>query len=173
MNVDGASPYKCRRHELERIRQDPPFVWQLVVKGDLSLLQKYARERQKDFCNAADRRGDPYSWIHTSFEGWTLLMKAAEEGHEDVLKYLVSLGADVHACNHKGRSALSFAAAPSHKNGIRRTPSMACVCCLIHAGADVSRVDDHGFSAAQRAEQAGNTEEASLLRLFEKHVGDA
>ena len=44
------------------------------------------------------------------------MMGAAELGHFTVVPFLLDGRADVNARNNKGRSALSFAAAPSKDN---------------------------------------------------------
>ena len=47
------------------------------------------------------------------YSGWTPLMKASEEGLVEIMRLLLKKSVDVEAKNKKGRSALSFAAAPS------------------------------------------------------------
>ena len=70
--------------------------------------------------------------------GYSALIMAAGEGHEDVLKLLIKAGADVNAQSQHGNCALLLAARKGHANVVRR---------LIAAGADVNRFDRKGNSA--------------------------
>ena len=45
-------------------------------------------------------------------EGWTALMYAAGSGNVECVKNLIAAGANVHAKNNNGRTALMIAAAP-------------------------------------------------------------
>ncbi len=42
-------------------------------------------------------------------QGWSPLMSAASAGHEDVVKLLLSLGADLQMANNQGRTSLHYA----------------------------------------------------------------
>ena len=72
--------------------------------------------------------------VDESYMGFTPLMKAAEEGHTMIALQLLANGADLEAINKKGRTALSFAAAPS---GARPTPR-GTLAFLIACGADAT-----------------------------------
>lgn len=76
-----------------------------------------------------------------TFDGWTPLMKAAEENRVDILNMLIEKGVDLDATNRKGRTALSFAAAPSKNNetGKDRETSVECIRLLLRAGADPNK----------------------------------
>ena len=90
-------------------------------------------------------------------------MKAAEEGHADIIRLLLDKHADVEACNSKGRGALSFAAAPSMK---RPTPVNA-LRLLLQRGADMSRVDSLGMTAKARARKEKRDEAVAVFEEFE------
>ena len=53
------------------------------------------------------------------FEGWTPLMKAAEGDAVEVMQALLEKKANIEASNKKGRTSLSFSAAPSNKGSVR------------------------------------------------------
>lgn len=42
--------------------------------------------------------------------GWTALIIATSAGHQEIVEYLVSRGADINAVNTTGQSALHYAA---------------------------------------------------------------
>ena len=54
------------------------------------------------------------------FQGGSSFMKAAEEGHTEITGLIIDKGVDMEVTNRKGRTALSFAAAPSVKGQERR-----------------------------------------------------
>ena len=72
----------------------------------------------------------------------TPLAAAAAEGHEDVVRFLLSRGAAVDARSRLGRTALINAAI----NGHDRTLSI-----LSRAGSDAQLIDDEGYSALAHA----------------------
>ncbi len=57
-----------------------------------------------------------YVTEHEKTHGWTLLMVAAYNNQLETAKYLVSLGSDINARNHKGTTVIMFA-----KNGMLNT----------------------------------------------------
>ena len=76
--------------------------------------------------------------LEEKFKGWTPLMKAAEEGSIDVLRILLEHNAKKDAANKKGRTALSFAAAPSDKDTEPRATPLLTLRALLEAKADPS-----------------------------------
>ena len=48
-----------------------------------------------------------------TLQGGSSFMKAAEEGHTEITRLIIDKGVDMEVTNRKGRTALSFAAAPS------------------------------------------------------------
>ena len=85
--------------------------------------------------------------VEEKFNGWSPLMKAAEEGHMQIIRELVSKRANLEVTNKKGRGPLSFAAAPSMK----RQVSLEALRLLLEAGADPTRMDEGGYTAKERA----------------------
>ena len=73
------------------------------------------------------------------FQGWTPLMKASEEGFVEIMKMLIEMNVDVEAVNRNGRTALSFAAAPSMRLSERRDTPIDALQLLLSKGADPTR----------------------------------
>ena len=90
-------------------------------------------------------------------------MKAAEEGHDQILSLLIDKRADLSVANRKGRDALSFAAAPSMK----RPTSTTTLRLLIERGADLSHVDGDGMTAKERARKEKRDEAVACFEEFE------
>ena len=65
-------------------------------------------------------------------------MKAAEEDHTNVAMLLPNANADITTENKKGRTALSFAAAPSKDGTKRREAACATLCLLLERGVDIN-----------------------------------
>ena len=87
--VDSRGP----RRELPK-----PPIWAAVEQGDFSLVSRL-------IANGYD--------IEQRFQGWSPLMKAAEENETRILQELLQQKADLEVKNRKGRTVLSFAACPS------------------------------------------------------------
>ena len=89
-------------------------------------------------------------------------MKAAEEDLVDIMRLLLDRNADMNVTNRKGRTALSFAAAPSMK---RRT---ACrtLKLLLESGAKETK-DDQGLIAKARARKEQRSDALAIFRDFE------
>ena len=84
-------------------------------------------------------------------QGWTPLMKASELGSPNIQKLLLDRAADLEAVNKKGRSALSFAVAPS--NNI--VPCRESIRLLLERRADVFRKDLDGLTPKEHAIKQG------------------
>ena len=80
--------------------QVKPDLWDAVERGDSVKVGQLLNER----CDPNEK-----------YQGWTSLMKAAEEGHVEIMESLLDRGADIEAVNKKGRTALSFAACSLQK----------------------------------------------------------
>ena len=85
------------------------------------------------------------------FAGWTPLMKAAEDNAVECLQALLNKKADIEACNRKGRTALSFAAAPAARN---KPTALAALRILLDHGADDKHFDKLGKTPKERAVMA-------------------
>ena len=83
-------------------------------------------------------------------------MKAAEEGALECVRLLLDNKANIEAANRKGRTALSFAAAPSMRNDDRtpRPTPIQCLRLLLERGAEPRRKDEQGKTAKDRAVMA-------------------
>ena len=114
-----------------------PRLWQAVEDGDEVCVRRLLAEGAVD--------------VEEKFRGWSPLMKAAEEGHVGIAKLLLEKRADLSVTNHKGRDALSFAAAPSMKGKVRRPTAIGVLELLLECGADASVQDADGLSAQERA----------------------
>ena len=84
--------------------------------------------------------------VDAKYQGWTPLMKAAENGNLPILHLLLGARANVLEVNKKGRTALSFAAAPSNGKG-NPPPQEAAYELLVRAGAGPELKDARGKSA--------------------------
>ena len=113
-------------------RKEKPKLWAAVERKDKTAVQRLLDE-------GVD--------IDESFQGWTPLMKAAEEGDADVMQMLLDNNANIDACNGKGRSVLSFAAAPSRG---RHTP-IATLRLLLDNGANTELKDEKLKTAKDHA----------------------
>jgi len=71
--------------------------------------------------------------------------------NEDVIKILLDKKVDVEATNRKGRTALSFAAAPSNDGSTPRPTAVEAIRLLLKSGADALKKDVHGLTAKDRA----------------------
>ena len=68
-----------------------------AVKGDLDLVEKLLGNHNTDLLHAKDENG------------WQALHEAVREGHYEVVKYLVDMGADVGAATSNGGTPLWWA----------------------------------------------------------------
>ena len=106
--------------------------------------------------------------IEEKFQGCTPLMKAAEEDSVDCLRLLIEKKANLEATNRRGRTALSFAAAPSANNsdGNDRPTALEALRILLEHGAVVSHTDDTGKTAKERAKAAERDDAIAILEEF-------
>ena len=95
------------------------------------------------------------TWLNTlDNEGYTPLIRAAENGHHLCLNELIKAGADVNATGSYGYTPLLMASAKDESQ---------CVAALIHAGADVNNRNDSGRTALYGAVIHRNIENIKLL----------
>ena len=113
-----------------------PVIWSAVASGDIELVRQLLRASVDIECR---------------YEGWTPLMKAAEMGHVIIIEALLERSADIDARNRKGRTALSFAAAPSMDGTAKRPAALDALRLLLQRGADHTYQDVRGFTAEDHA----------------------
>ena len=93
-------------------------------------------------------------------EGYTPLIRAAENGHHLCLNELIKIGADVNAKGSFGYTPLLMASVKDETE---------CVAALIHAGADVNIRNDSGRTALYGAVVNRNIENIKqLLKSWNK-----
>ena len=100
--------------------------------------------------------------VNASYKGWTPLMKAAEEGHCEIITGLLERKAAIEASNKHNRTALSFAAAPS----MGRQACVQAVKLILEARANVSHADSRGETARDRARRDNYTESVDTIDRF-------
>ena len=126
-------PTRQRYHSAET----KPVLWEAVENGDVQTVSR--------LLNAGH---DP----REKFQGWTPLMKAAEEDYVEIAGMLLTTkAADIEATNNKGRTALSFAAAPSKKGYERRDTACQTLRLLLAHGASCDHRDHSERTPRERA----------------------
>ena len=104
--------------------------------------------------------------IEERHEGWTPLMKAAEEDCVDIMRLLLDKKADIEAANKNGRTALSFAAAPSNNGSERRETPVAALRLLLQSGASPKAKCVRGQTAKEYASRAKREEALAIFEEF-------
>ena len=134
-----------------RVRKPKPDLWAAVEKNDVALVQHLLALGE-----------DP----EEKFEGWSPLMKAAEEGATEVMIMLLGKNVNLEESNKKGRTALSFAAAPSNNaDGVRPTP-VATLRLLLESGAKTQHKDVTGVTAKERAVREKRDDAIAIFEEF-------
>ena len=151
---DEPKPYRKRQYgQSQRPDKPMPDLWAAVANGNELLVDHLLKQR-----------ADP----NERFHGWPPLLKAAEQNHSNIVYKLVSNGAQINLENgNKGRSALSFAAAPS-KN---LPTAMSALKMLLECGADPEKRDDDNLTAEERAKKERRTEAVALFEEFRTKTG--
>jgi len=81
-------------------------------------------------------------------DGWTALIRAANNGHIDIVKALLDRGAQIEAKDNVGKTALMWAASNGHTDTVQA---------LLAEGAQIEAKDDDGRTALIRAAWNGYT----------------
>ena len=102
------------QHQNIRVVQVKPELWAAVESNDPASVQKLIMLGHN---------------LEEKYQGWSPCMKAAEGNCTEVMLILLYKKADVEVCNRNGRTALSFAAAPSMDGSERRETAVD-----VHAG---------------------------------------
>ena len=98
-------------------------------------------------------------------QGLTPLMKAAEGDKVVIMAHLVARNISLECENRKGRTALSFAAAPSMK----RPTALNALRFLLERGANVNHTDANGDTAKDRARKEEREDAVRMLEEAERH----
>jgi 26S proteasome non-ATPase regulatory subunit 10 len=115
-----------------------------VVGGNMNLVQLLVERCGSEKINLQDS------------EGWTPLTSAVSCGFEEIVKFLLSLGADPNSTNAQKRTPLHYAASKG------RVPIVKL---LIKAGAATNSKDVTGWLPLHRAASAGRAEALRELLL--------
>ena len=132
----------------ERVPKIKPDLWAAIELNDDANVQELLASGS-----------DP----EEKFEGWTPLMKASEGGGLEIMRMLLEKKVDIEASNRKGRTALSFAACPSHNGNVPRETPVAALRLLLENGADSKHKDERGKTAK---DYASNEKREEALAVF-------
>lgn len=121
---------------------DMPSSFAEAIRSGDSTAMKSFLESQPDHIEARDRRG------------WTPLMHAAFYADADCVRLLLERGANVHAANKFGATALHYAAADLEKTRL-----------LLKAGADANAVSSLGNTPLMLAARSGKSSPVVQLLL--------
>eukprot|EP00928_Gymnodinium_smaydae_P016989 TRINITY_DN16456_c0_g2_i1.p1 TRINITY_DN16456_c0_g2~~TRINITY_DN16456_c0_g2_i1.p1 ORF type:complete len:280 (+),score=24.27 TRINITY_DN16456_c0_g2_i1:31-840(+) len=124
-----------------------PSLWDASARGETDVVKQLLQSRHD---------------VNKTYKSWTPLMKAAEEGHCDCIGVLLEARAQLEAANSKGRTALSFAAAPS----MGRVAVIPALELLLNAGASLRHKDSRGETARDRASRDGHSESVAAIDRF-------
>ena len=127
-----------------------PELWAAVERADTGAVQMLLQQGK-----------DP----EERYEGWTPLMKASEENATEALRMLIEKRCDIEAQNRKGRTALSFAAAPSNDGTTRRPTPVGTLRLLLEQRANTKHKDQRGMTAK---DCASREQRDDSLAIFEE-----
>ena len=141
-------------HPERPCKERKPALWDAVERGDVDTVIRLLLDGH-----------DP----RLKFQGWTPLMKAAEENYFEIAGILIdSKSSDINATNRNGRTALSFAAAPSNRGCERRATACQVLCLLLAHGASLNLRDATDRTAKQRAFAEGRQDAVDIFDSFER-----
>jgi len=132
-----------------------PELWNAVAQGDATKVQ-----------DLLEQEVNVIELVEETFEGWSPLMKASENGDTVIMTMLINKGANIEATNRKGRTALSFAAAPSNDGSTPRPTRVEAIRLLLQFGADAMRKDKMGQTAKSRAANEGREDAKAAFEEF-------
>ena len=147
-SCSGHSDYQ-KKFSIQRKTIKKSKLWAAVERGDEVTVRHLLKENED---------------IEEKFKNWSPLMKAAEEGHVKIIKLLLEKNANLEVTNLKGRTALSFAAAPS----MGRDTSVEALRMLLKAGADAKKADRNGNTPKDHAKHEKREDAVAILEEFEK-----
>jgi len=116
-------------------------IFRAVMNGDLNKTKALLEEHPE--------------WINaTSWGNWTLLHRASQNGHKDIVDFLISKGADLEARTTLGETPLYAAIYQQKEETVKQ---------LIEKGADVFAVRNDGETMLHIAAAVGNESIVKLL----------
>ena len=128
-----------------------PLLWEAVENNDIQMVQTLLQQGD-----------DP----EETYKHWPPSMKAAEENHKEILGLLIEKKCDIEAENQKGRTALSFAAAPSNDGSRRRSTPVDTLRLLLESRANPEHKNVYGMTPKQIAEQQMRTDSVAIFESF-------
>jgi len=147
-NQDSRPPQRNNDRRESKVKPD---LWAAVEKNDEAGVQQLLALGK-----------DP----EEKHEGWSPLMKAAEEGAAEVMRMLLAKNVDLEVSNKKGRTALSFAAAPSNNGPEVRPTPVATLRLLLESGAKTQHKDVTGVTAKDRAVREKRDDAVAIFEEF-------
>lgn len=132
-------------------KKEKPELWAAVERNDDSAVQQLLASGK-----------DP----EEKFQGWTPCMKAAEENCIEVMRMLLEKKVDIEVSNRKGRTALSFAAAPSDNLKTPRATAVGTLRLLLESGADAKRKDERGLTPKDYATKDNRDDALAIFEEF-------
>lgn len=143
-------------------------------KNDVGNSLQHSPERKPDLWAAVERadEGAVQTLLQQGknpeekYKGWTPLMKASEENATEILRILIKQKCDMEAVNKKGRTALSFAAAPSNDGNTRRPTPVGTLRFLLEQGANTKHRDTRGMTAKDSAAREKRKESLQIFEEF-------
>lgn len=72
------------------------------------VLRRYSAKQEEPFLDLAHFAGTPVDVNATDIHGWTPLHYASFLGHADTISWLIESGANVHACDTRGRTPVQL-----------------------------------------------------------------
>lgn len=137
LSLDEKTSVLTRFNDWKKNQIEKQCLINLVEKGDLDEIKK---EVTKDNINMALNKSQ-----------WTPLSIASFNGHVDVVKYFLSIGANIHHTTLKGTSILMYA-----KTNAKNDFSLLDY--LIEEGVDISHKDNFGRDIFYYVSHGDNTE---------------
>lgn len=130
-------------------KADTSNIWDAAERGSLPAVISYFKEDP----NNINKRNE-------SFHSYTPLMYASRKGHANIVRFLLSKGADVDAINTDGNTALLIASYWGHSSVVKN---------LINKGANLN-IQNKDLRAALHAAVAG--EKLEIVKLLVQKGAD-
>jgi ankyrin repeat protein len=150
----------------------------VIIAGDGTSVSRLLAESPElakaSFQSGATRGGANNCFLDTIkryiYKGDTSLHIGAAAYQTEIVRQLLTAGANIHASNRRGQEALHYAAVGNPGSPAWNPPAQAAtIVCLIEAGADPNAVDMDGVSPLHRAVR---TRSAEAVRTLLAHGAD-